>query len=38
MTVWTSSMESGIRSIDDEHKRLIDFANIVENATENQRR
>ena len=37
MTVWTSSMESGIRSIDDEHKRLIDFANIVENATENQR-
>jgi len=37
MMVWTSSMESGIRSIDDEHKHLVDFSNIVRNASESQR-
>ena len=37
MTTWSSSMESGIRSIDDEHKNLVDFSNLVGKASIAQR-
>ena len=37
MLVWENSMEVGVRSIDAEHKHLIDFISLVQKASESQR-
>ncbi|MEI6557317.1 MAG: hemerythrin domain-containing protein [Rhodospirillaceae bacterium] len=37
MITWTDSLEIGVRSIDAEHKRLIEFINLVETVSASQR-
>ena len=37
MITWTESLEIGVRAIDAEHKHLIEFINLVKNASDRQR-
>ena len=37
MITWTASLETGVRSIDADHKHLIEFINLVEAASQRQR-
>jgi hemerythrin-like metal-binding protein len=37
MIVWSASMEIGVRSIDAEHRHLIEFINLVRTANDRQR-